>query len=160
MPNIIEVGTAGIMGPLSVGVSSASSGVSSLIAFPKAEFYYAEETVTLTGSGSTASTTNLIQANSLLLAVGAQVGTALTGATTVSVVATADTTNSVLVTAFTTYTAGYNAPIGAPWLASNSHAASGPFYTAAGTVTIKYTGTTPAGTLKVWVYGIKFSNPA
>jgi hypothetical protein len=160
MPNIVEVGQNVLGGPEQLGLSSLSSGVATAVSIGKGEFYYAEETITLSGSGSTAGTSSLIQANSLILCCGAQVGTALTGATTVSVVATSDTTNSVLVTGFTTYTAGYNAPMGAPWLASNSNAASGPFFTAASTVTVKYTGATPAGTVKVWVVGVKFTSPS
>lgn len=160
MGNIIEVGKSILGGESVQGLSTLSSGVASALVKAECQPFYSEETITLSGSGSTASTQALIPANSLLLGVGAIVGTALTGATTVSVVATSDTTNSVLIAAFTTYTAGYKPPMGAPWLASNSNAASGPFFTAAQTVTVKYTGATPAGTLKVWMFGLKFTAPA
>jgi len=164
MADFIEVAGKGLLGGNSIaGLGSLSSaGVSTLANLPRGEFYYAEETVSIVGNASTTATaTKLIQPNSLVLFCGAKIGTALVTATTVSVVATSDTTNSVLIGAFTTYTAGYEPVLpGRQWLASNSNAASGPFFIAASGLTVKYTGTPTAGTIRLWVFGLKFSAPA
>jgi len=162
MANFIEIGGSILGGAPAFGTGTiTSAGVASLANLPKGEFYYAEETVTC-ASTSVETTNLLIQANSLILFAGAKIGTAVTGGVSdMSVVATDDTSNSILVSAFNTFTAGFEAiTVGCQWLASNSHAASGPFFTTADTVTLQWSTAATAGTVRIWVYGIKFSGPA
>lgn len=135
-------------------------GVSSALPADDLEFFKLSETITFSGTGATAdSTSGLLPAASIILAVMGTVTTAISGTTitgwSLGEATTADRWGSSLgLTVGSTNSAAYHTP----WLGSISTDATGPTQAAAAAIRITGTGggsTVAAGAVRVTVIGYK-----
>lgn len=170
MPNIIEVSEKDIIGGASViGLGSlTAAGVASLVSRGLARPFYAEETVTLSVSATTTtSTLYLLPAKSIIFPVEYYVTTALASdGTSLTYLQFGDASTAERfgsqAAAANAIAAGVSGVLTNHWNVGAANPLTGLYQASASQMTFTITGTAAslsAGAVKVVVYGITFTPP-
>lgn len=167
--NIIEIAGKDIIGGESaLGVGQLSSGLASLISRGYARPFYAEETITLSVSATTTtSTTYLLPAKSIIFPVEYYVSTALASdGTSLTYLQFGDASTAERfgsqAAAANAIAAGVSGTLANHWNVGAANPLTGIYQASAAQLVCTITGTSAslsAGAVKVVVYGITFSPP-